>query len=238
MNRLSATFSMLILTTACSAQEQDPFALTEVPALDEYCLAAQKLVTRTEYPMRAVVHDTYGGFVKSKAVIEGPEIHQFHWSDADGNVVGISCKLKSADHLNLAFGDGTAGPDGTCQSMNQAVFELVTPRASKPAYTEVIFEPKELVRNEEEPGMTGPDWLKPYTATWADDDGALHIESRGFQINFTDPQFADVPDRFRGVHYCHFIAPEYFSELMRGAALPGIVIGEEVDTSGYVPPTE
>ncbi len=223
------TVALTTALTACSGG--DEFALRETPAEADYCGAAQRLVTRTTYPVRVKIHDDFDAFVKSKAVIDGPTIQQYVWRDADGAAVGISCKLKSADHLNLAFGEGTAGPDGFCQDMNRAVFEKLTRGNLRPAYTTIIFDPLESVSNDEEPGMTGPDWLAPYRATWTDADGALHIKAKGFRVDFTDPRFAQAPPRFRGIHYCHFVAPGYLNELLAGRAQPGISIGREVDTS-------
>ena len=207
--------------------------LAELPEIADYCLAAQRIVTRTEVPMQLVVHEDFGAFVKSKAVIEGPEIPQYNWSDEQGRVFGISCKLKSADHLQLTYGDDAAGPDGLCQDMNRAVFEEIAPRSPDiaPAYAEVVFEPKEAVWNDDEPAMTGPDWLAPYEATWVDAQGRLHIRAKGFQVDFTDPEFEKVPPRFRGIHYCHFLSPGYLAALMLGAAEPGAVIGRNLDTA-------
>ncbi len=219
------------LLAGCGGTEDERFALAEVPELNEYCLAAQRVVTRTDVPMQLVVHEDFQAFVKSKAVIEGPEIQQFNWIDDQQRVFGISCKLKSADHLQLSYGNDAAGPDGLCQDMNRAIFELVAPRSPdfKPAYQQVVFEPREAVWNEEEPGMTGPDWLAPYEATWTDDEGRLHIRAKGFQVDFTDPAFEKAPARFRGVHYCHFVSPGYLGALMRGEAEPGIEIGRNPD---------
>jgi len=231
MRRLAVCiFFLSIVMIGASATESAP-TLATVPALDEYCLAAQRLVTRTDHPVELVVHEDFQAFVKSKAVIEGPQIQQYNWQD-NGHVVGISCKLKSADHLNLTFGDGTAGPDGLCQDMNQAVYQLVAESITTPAYAAVVFDDQENMMNEEQPGMTGPDWLMPYTATYLDDTGKLHIRAKAFQVNFSDPRFVKAPARFRGVHYCHLIAPDYMRGLLAGDAKPGIVIGREVDTSG------
>jgi len=206
--------------------------LAGLPELSEYCLAAQRIVTRTDVPMRLVVHDDFDAFVQSKAVIEGPEIQQYNWADEDGRVFGISCKLKSADHLNLTFGEDSAGPDGLCQDMNRAVFEKVAPRSPDitPTYAEVVFEPNEAVWNDAEPAMTGPEWLAPYEATWVDQQGRLHIRAKGFQVDFTDPAFAEAPARFRGIHYCHLLAPDYLAALMVGQAEPGAVIGRTPET--------
>ena len=221
---------------AAPVADADP-ELAEIPALNEYCLAAQRIVSRTEHPVELVIHDDFRAFVKSKAVIEGPQIQQFHWYEG-GRVVGISCELKSADHLNLAFGDGTAGPDGLCQDMNRAVYTLVAQEIQSPVFDEIIFDAKETVMNDAQPGMTGPDWLKPYTATYIADNGKLHLRAKGFQVDFTDPRFEKAPARFRGVHYCHLVAPGYLRDLLAGRSKTGIVIGREVDTQGMPSATE
>jgi len=234
MLRILLTTAAALATLMLAACEPSPFALQEIPTLDKYCLTAQKIVTRTEVPMELVVHDNFAAFVKSKAVIEGPTIQQYNWKADNGMVLGISCKLKSADHLNLIFGGGSAGPDGLCQYMNQAVFRLLTKQVTSPAFTRVVFDPSETLSDDEKPIMTGPDWLAPFTMTYIE-EGGLHIATKGFVVNFLDPQYAKVPERFRGVHYCHLIAPEYLEALMSGEAEADVVIGTDVDRSGPPP---
>jgi len=224
----------LVVLTAC---EKSPITLREMPAADDYCLAAQKIVTQTQLPMQLVVHEGFDAFVKSKAIIDpeaGPVIQQYNWYAEDGAIRGISCKLKSADHLTLEYGENKAGPDGMCQDMNQAIFSIVTRRVRQPVWQAITFDKDETVVNEEEPGMVGPDWLAPYTATYAE-EGTLHIASKGFIVDFTDPRFTAVPERFRGVHYCHFIAPDYLEALMNGEAEPGAIIGKTVEIKGPPP---
>ncbi len=229
MQKLFILIASLCLA-ACSGSD-NPWDLKEVPAADGYCIAAQRLVTRTDIPVEIVIHEDFDAFVKSKAVIEGPTIQQYNWTDDKGALLAISCKLKNADHLNLQFGEGSAGPDGLCQDMNQAVFRLIARKVREPAFSRVSFDPAETVSNPSQPGMTGPDWLAPFMLTYAKDD-VLHIATKGFVVNFNDPQYAKAPERFRGVHYCHLIAPEHLQALMEGTAAPGVVIGREVDRSG------
>jgi hypothetical protein len=235
--RLCLLAGLSVLTIAC---DRDPFALTEVPAVDEYCLAAQRVVSRTTLAMDLVVHESFESFVKSKAIIDEsgdkprPVIQQFNWADDAGHLLGISCKLKSADHLNLIFGDGSAGPDGLCQEMNQAVFKLIAKRSGSPAFSRVTFDPAETVSNAAQPGMTGPDWLAPFMLTYVEDN-ALHIAAKGFIVEFTDPRYQQAPERFRGVHYCHLIAPDYLAALMAGDAPVDAIVGREVELSGPPP---
>jgi hypothetical protein len=219
------------LLTACSGASSDSLFLNEVPIADTYCLDAQRIVTKTTVPVDLVVHNDYTAFVKSKAIIDGPagrpEIQQFNWYNDAGDVLGFSCKLKNADHLNLVYGENSAGPDGLCQEMNQAVFELVAKTAADPVFSRVIFDPSETVSNAANPGMTGPDWLAEYTMDYQV-GGQLHVKTKGFIVEFTDERYAKAPERFRGVHYCHLIAPDHLTALLEGRAEPGTRIGQSV----------
>jgi hypothetical protein len=217
------------LLAGCAASAPRPAPpLASLPATDEFCLAAQRLVGSTAIPMKLVVHRNFDAFVKSKALIEGPTLQQYDWADAEGDLLGISCKLKSADHLVSVYGADSAGPDGACQDMNRAVYELVRQEIPRPVFAEVRFDPVETVSNETTPGMTGPDWLAPFTLTSIDADGALRIATKGFIVEFGDPRYAQMPVRFRGVHYCHFIAPGHLRQLLDSRARPGAVIGRRI----------
>jgi hypothetical protein len=228
---------LLFAVVSLAGCDRDPIALRGVPDPGDYCQAAQEMITRTLLPVRVNVHEDFNAFVKSKAIIdkvEGPIIQQFNWYDDNGRPTGISCKLKSADHLNRVYGEGAAGPDGLCQDMNKAVFKLVAKKANSPAFTRVSFDPVETVSNDEQPEMTGPDWLAPFALTY-EQDSALHIRAKGFIVDFNDPRYAGAPERFRGVHYCHLVAPEYMVGLMAGRAPVGAFVGREVELSGPPP---
>ena len=225
----SALLVLILVLTACAASTTKPFDLAEIPNEDTFCLEAQRVVTRTTVPMTLVVHDDFSAFVKSKAVIEGPTIHQFNWYDPDGNIQGISCKMKCADHLNIEFGDGSAGPDGYCQDMNNQVYQLVRPQTANPAYASVTFDLSERLESKEQSNMIGPTWLKPFRMTYLDPAGELHIATKGFVINFADPRYQKFPASWRGTHYCHLIAPEYLAALLRGDATADAIIGREAE---------
>ena len=68
-----------------------------------------RVTVRTDVRPALVLHTDFDGFVKSKAAIEPLTIQQYIWYENDDQArpVMVSCKLKSADHLNEAFGPGT-----------------------------------------------------------------------------------------------------------------------------------
>lgn len=234
---LAAPLATAVLTFATACTTVDSAAPDPAPPLAEFCLEAQRVVVRTDVVPTLIVHPDFDGFVKSKAAIEPLTIHQYVWYENDdpSRPVMVSCKLKSADHLNEAFGKGTSAGDGRCQDMNRLTYNRVRAALGASTVEPVVFDPAEDIRNAENPGMTGPDWLKPYEMTWRDASGALHLRSKGFRVDWTDPQFAALPGRFRGVQYCHLIAPPYLARLVTGKARAGITVGRDV--SGFPAPT-
>jgi hypothetical protein len=223
------------LLAACSSvpstSSANAYDLAGVPPVDRYCLDAQRVVTRTTVPMDLIVHEEFAAFVKSKAVIEGPTIHQYNWRDADGAILGISCKMKSADHLQMEYGQDAAGPDGYCHDMNRQLYGLLVQQVSDPVFTTVVFDPSESLHTEEQANMIGPVWLQPFTLTSVDAAGNLHLASKGFVIDFNDPRYQRFPPSWRGTHYCHLIAPDYLQRLLGGAAEPGAVVGRRPGAS-------
>ena len=104
---LRITTALLLLLPVISLATEASAGLSSLPANNEYCLQAQRVIVRTDIDMDLVVHNDFDAFVKSKAIIEGPngrpQIQQFNWVDSSGALLGISCKLKNTDHLNLTF---------------------------------------------------------------------------------------------------------------------------------------
>jgi len=222
----AAAAGLLLSLSGCAAPA--PAERTGMPVLDDFCLEAQQLVVNTTHPFQLRRYQDLEGFIRSKAEIAPPTVKQYVWYEDENQTrpVMISCKLKSADHLNLVFGPGTAGPGGHCQDMNRLTVE----RSSAARRASVQLPVEEPGLNEEEPGMTGPDWLAPFTLSSRDADGTLIVHTKGFRVDFSDPRFADMPAPFRGIHYCHFIAPEYLERLLEGDAAPGLVVGVEVNS--------
>lgn len=218
--------ALAAVLSGCAAQ---PVQIAGTAPLPEFCLEVQRVVVRTAVTPALVLHTDFDGFVKSKASIEPLTIHEYIWYEADdpARPVMVSCKLKSADHLNEAFGPGTSAGNGRCQDMNRLTYDRVRDSLGAGKVETVVFDPAEDVRNTENPGMTGPDWLKPYEMTWRDASGVLHLRSKGFRVDWTDPQFASLPGRFRGVQYCHLIAPEYLARLVTGKAQAGLYVGRD-----------
>ena len=71
-----------------------------------------------------------------------------------------------------------------------------------------------VVFEEDESAYMGPDWLDPwpYPVATVEDDGKLHIRAKAMHIPYA--WYIPMPDRFKGVHYCHLVPPAYLQQLL------------------------
>jgi hypothetical protein len=122
----------------------------------------------------------------------------------------ISCKVKSVDHLQAAYGAPAAGRQGACEQVTRSIVEQARAgtRAGGPA---VIVEPEQQV-------WTGSSYLGPFELLTRDAAGALHVNTRYMRVDWDDWRWYVMPNRLRGHLYCHLIAPEYLARLVQGEA--------------------
>ena len=184
--------------------------------LDDFCTEAQHVLGATALSSENVVYADLDAFIKSKAAPKPLVTRQFIHFDEQRPAMPrmISCKLKSADHLNTAHGAGTAGNEGACQSVNRLTLERVRAARGDPERPSGVFD--DVVIDQDETGPSGVVWLKPYRMVRATDANILHIKSKALYVSWHDERFLNMPARFRGTHYCHLIAPSYLRRLLDG----------------------
>ena len=185
-------------------------------SLENFCIEGQKIITGTNIVPTLVIHETKKDFGASKASIDesGYTIHQHIHKDKVEGLEGvipkiISCKFKSADNIQAYFGDDSTGEHGACSDVNQATLD----RVSK----ELGIENPEIQIEDDEYVYAGTNWINPwpYSAVSVREQGGLAIKSKGMYIPDAWWLFP-VPARFKGVHYCHLIAPDYLKVLLEG----------------------
>jgi hypothetical protein len=190
--------------------------------LDEFCTEVQHLLAATTLTSENIVYADLDAFIKSKAAPEPLVTRQYiHFEGPEpGMPRMISCKLKSADHLNAVYGARTAGHEGSCQAVNGLTLERVRTARNDPDRPSGVFD--DVVLDPDEIGPSGVVWLKPYAMLYVDDADVLHIRSKALYVSWHDERFLKMPARFRGTHYCHLIAPSYLRRLLDGeVALAG-----------------
>ncbi|MDJ0926026.1 MAG: alpha/beta hydrolase [Gammaproteobacteria bacterium] len=236
---IAATILLVACTTGVSRAADGPETgvgidlLTATP--EAFCTTAQRIVSNTKIVGQVTVHADVDDFVRSKTGIRPLSLHGFVWTDQRGRAVALSCKLKSADHLNAIHGDGAAGPDGLCQDMNRATYHQVRQALGAGTAPRVLFDADEDVFDDADPASTGRRWLERFELAYLDAAGNLHVRAKGFRVDWTDPRFAMLEGRGRGVHYCHFIAPGYLLDIAAGRADAGATVGRAVVAKAAAP---
>lgn len=235
----AAALLALTLLSACSTQfggSSDRDAVPDVTLVsgsagsslsltaNSFCAEAQTLVANSRVVASNFVYDSYEEFVLSKPQVQPLFTRQYvvYGEDASGMYPKlISCKLKTADHINAEYGDGSAGPEQTCRRLLQVVLWQVYEAIPSYERRQIVFDQNIRVVVEDDLSMpTGEEWLKPFTPAWLDADGRLRLQAKALRVDWRDQRYAAAPARFRGNHYCRVAAPEYLYRIVTGRLEP------------------
>ena len=159
----------------------------------------------------------------SKPQIDPLQIYQVV-SYAGPRPIMVSCKVKGAAHLRSAHGESAAGEQHFCPDVAelvraQAVADLRAAGDAAAATKAAAF-----VLDNNEPFMTGRDYLADFELSYVGEDGAVHIQSPGLFHDYDDWTTWILPANFEGQAYCHLASVEYMKALASGAMEPGTVM--------------
>ena len=228
--RPTTATTLSIATHAAAAIVIGALANAATPALvgasvttPDFCVRVQQQLVGTSMIAQNVVDTDYDAFVKSKPVVRPLQIHQYVWPESaiSAKPMRISCKSKSADHLNSAYGAGTAmGEMATCRDVIRSTVLAVYAALPAADRARVKLPPQQIMLDPDERAYVGSKWLAPYTFAYTGADGKLHLRGKTLLAEWDDWRWKIMPERFRGNHYCHLIAPEYVRRLMLGEVKP------------------
>ncbi|MDJ0926050.1 MAG: hypothetical protein QNJ73_00250 [Gammaproteobacteria bacterium] len=192
------------------------------PDSDEFCVAVQKILADTAIDGQNTVFSDMPAYRASKPMVDPLEIFQVVTYQGQMPVM-VSCKVKTAAHLRDAFGENAAGkqqycPEITRRAQAQAVAELqgVDPAAAARAAAFVV--------DDNEPFMTGRNYLADFQLSFIGDDGKVHFNSPGLYQDYDSWMTWMLPEAFQGQSYCHIPTVAYMKALATGAMEPGTVM--------------
>jgi hypothetical protein len=190
---------------------------------DSFCEIAQYYSADTAHKPTTVVHADFDSFKKSKTSVAPLEIHQFvQYADGERKKPRrISCKLKSRDHLVAQYGAAAAGAvQHTCRDLHHRMVRNVFEGLSADERARAQF-PLERVRLEADTKtLLGSKWVTDFSYVWAQPEDELHLAAKALHVDYTDWRWRLAPEKFRGVYYCHLIAPEYLRDILLGTESP------------------
>ena len=214
--------SAVLWSSFASAQAARPTDLAvslPPPASDAgFCQRAQQLLARTSLKPANIVFTTTEGFIRSKPRVKPFETDQFvSYGDAAGShPIRVSCKMKSSDHLRAVYGAEAAGAEGWCRDVNRDTAARVYSSLTAAERSRLVVSASQLVLEDDVMARTGSSFTRGTDRVWTDETGRLHLQALAIRVDWNDWLWRWMPDRFRGQHSCHFIAPEYLRALVLG----------------------
>jgi len=204
-----AALGVVALTEAGRAQ---------VPATDkDFCERVQRELTGTTLPLVNIVYPDYAAFKESKTKIDPLEIGQYVQTDTI-SPTRVSCKTKTTDHLQERYGPAAATGDKTCADVNRRIIDQVYAALTEEEKAKLKITREDVVIEPDETVFMGSEWVKDYDFVYRGPEAKMHVMGKSLYVTWTNIAFRWAPERFRGVRYCHLIAPEYAKRLVLGEA--------------------
>ncbi len=218
--RTLALFPLLAcLLAGCgmrAAPDAPPLAMTD-PAL---CTGFQAQLSLAPLEMVNEIHDDWEAFVLAKPTVEPLVIHQMAFTGTPGGAAeGVSCKLKGADHLAEVVGPEQVIDDLSCSDFNRQIF-LSQAEALEAEGVTLVIDLAGVNFVADEQANRGTQWLSPmpWPSVHRDTDGRLQVQAKSM-ISPLD-SWTPIPRAWKGMFYCHLVAPEYARALLAGEVTP------------------
>ena len=191
---------------------------------DDFCVGVQQRLAGTARVARNTVHRDYPAFKASKPAVDPLETHQFVLRDSGAGdaPLRISCKTKTADHLNEVYGAGTAlpSPSVSCRQINRETILGIWRELSPAERSAARRPPTQIMLDPDAVTITGSSWIEPYAFVYTGADGKLHVLAKALRVAWNEWPWKIAPARLRGTYYCHLLAPEYARRLISGESDP------------------
>lgn len=206
------------------ARADDTSALAlPAPTSIEYCRVAQQVLSSTTLAGENTVFTDMPEYRHSKPAANPHRIYQVVTYAGQLPVV-VSCKVKTAAHLRAVYGPESAGADLACAEMTRRARTKAIETLQTAGMTEAADRAAAFVVDENEPYLTGRDYLADFRASYLADDGSVHLTSFGLFQNYDSWITRFLPWQVQGQHYCHLPTADYIAALATGSMEPGTVL--------------
>jgi hypothetical protein len=193
------------------------------PSTPAFCQSVQEIIANTTQQANVTVFDNMDDYRASKPEPEPLKIFQVVTYD-DKRPLMVSCKVKAADHLRAIFGEDAAGEQLTCPAVTEVISAQAITELEQEYPPEAAAKARAFVIDDQEPHLTGRDYLADFQLSYVSEDGAIHISSPGLQTDWDNMLIWIMPNRIRGQTYCHLATVQYMKALATGAIEPGTMM--------------
>ncbi len=193
------------------------------PASADFCLSVQKFLANTAVEATNTVFTDMPAYRHSKPSPNPLLIYQVV-TYAGKLPIMVSCKVKTAAHLRATYGPQAAGVQRFCPAVTRELLATAVGALRQDNDAGAAERAAAFVIDEDEPYMTGRDYLADFPLSYRGADGAVHVSSHGLFQNYDSWITAVLPRQVQGQSYCHLATVEYLTALARGEIEPGTVV--------------
>jgi hypothetical protein len=188
-----------------------------------FCQAVQKYMSSTAIDSANTLFTDMPEYRHSKPTVDPLQTFQVV-SYAGRTPVMVSCKIKGAAHLRYAYGDDAAGKQRFCPDVAALVQAQAAAELRRAGQGEASDKLTAMILDDNEPFMTGRDYLADFKLSYVGEDGAIHLQSPGLFHDYDSWSTWILPEQFEGQAYCHLATAAYMKALATGEMAPGIVM--------------
>lgn len=193
------------------------------PTDPNFCQAVQKFMSNTQRVSDNTVFDNMPDYRGSKPMVDPLQTYQVVTYSGQQPVM-VSCKIKGAAHLRSAYGDDAAGEQLFCPDVVRAIRAQAVAGLRQDGLGAAADKAEAIIIDQNEPFMTGRDYLADFELSYVGDDGAIHINSPGLFHDYDSWTSWILPEAFEGQAYCHLATASYLKSLATGEIEPGTLM--------------
>ncbi len=194
------------------------------PTSTGFCQTVQQILSSTDRAGENTLFTDMPEYRHSKPSADPHRIYQVV-TYAGQQPIMVSCKVKGAAHLRSAYGEAAAGEQLNCPEITRRVRTQAAGELRAAGNAEAARAAEAIVIDDDEPYITGQQYLSEFALSYRGDDGAIHVSSPGLFHDYDSWTTWILPARFVGQTYCHIATAAYIKALATGATEPGTMIG-------------
>jgi hypothetical protein len=178
----------------------------------EFCSEVQRRLVDTALPITNVLEKDYETFKLSKPAVSPVRTHQYVARNERLDILQISCKTKTADHLRSAHGTSAARDPvlspRACSDIHRAMVLDIWQAMGPSERASAKIRPAQVMLQTDQLSYTGSSWIKTKPEASVGADGKLRLRASALFAEWEDWRWKMMPESWRGNHYCHLVSPE------------------------------
>ena len=215
--------SLFMLCVVSSVTVQAGDSVLPEPTSTEFCRAVQRIMANTERSGQNTLFTDMPEYRHSKPSADPHNIYQV--VSYRGRVpIMVSCKIKGAAHLRSAYGEDAAGEQVFCPEITRRVRAQAVAELRSEGDAAAADKASAFVIDDNEPYLTGRDYLSEFELSYVGEGGAIHFNTPGLFHDYDSWTTLILPEQFEGQAYCHIASVDYMKLLAKGEIEPGTLM--------------